>query len=85
MKISLATNFDDKNTTMDAIKKAYQTPMEQEVIAQVPFTSKKKWSGISFQNQTIPVTYQKRLHHELKIIHDMGFDDYFLMSAAVIV
>lgn len=49
----LATNFDDKNTTMDAIKKAYQTPMEQEVIAQVPFTSKKKWSGISFQNQTI--------------------------------
>lgn len=32
-----------------------------------------------FQNQEIPVTYQKRLHHELKIIHDMGFDDYFLI------
>ena len=32
-----------------------------------------------FQNQEIPVTYQKRLHYELKIIHDMGFDDYFLI------
>lgn len=32
-----------------------------------------------FQNQEIPVTYQKRLLYELKIIHDMGFDDYFLI------
>lgn len=32
-----------------------------------------------FQNQEIPVTYQKRLLYELKIIHEMGFDDYFLI------
>ena len=32
-----------------------------------------------FQNQEIPVAYQKRLLYELKIIHEMGFDDYFLI------
>ena len=32
-----------------------------------------------FQNQEIHVTYQKRLLYELKIIHEMGFDDYFLI------
>lgn len=32
-----------------------------------------------FQNQKIPSQYVKRLQYELKIIHQMGFDDYFLI------
>ncbi len=32
-----------------------------------------------FQNQQIPTSYKQRLQYELQIIHDMGFDDYFLI------
>ena len=32
-----------------------------------------------FGHQDIPVTYKKRLQYELNVIHEMGFDDYFLI------
>ena len=32
-----------------------------------------------FQGETIPHTYIERLKYELSIIHQMGFDDYFLI------
>ena len=32
-----------------------------------------------FKEQAIPVHYQQRLDYELKIIHDLGYDDYFLV------
>lgn len=35
-------------------------------------------------HQLTSESYQKRLNHELKVIHDMGFDDYFLIVADVI-
>ena len=49
----LATNFDDKNATMDAIKNTYQEKIEQEILYQVPFTSRRKWSGVSIHQGTI--------------------------------
>lgn len=49
----LATNFDDKNATMDAIKNTYQEKIEQEILYQVPFTSRRKWSGVSIHQRTI--------------------------------
>ena len=49
----LATNFDDSNATMDAIRKTYPAKVEKEILYQVPFTSKQKWSGVTFQGQTI--------------------------------
>lgn len=49
----ISMNFDDKNATIDAIKKKYPFGPKKEVIYQVPFTSEKKWSAVSFQNQTI--------------------------------
>lgn len=32
-----------------------------------------------FFGQLIPESYKTRLFYELKVIHDMGFDDYFLI------
>lgn len=32
-----------------------------------------------FGHQDIPVTYKQRLQYELNVIHEMGFDDYFLI------
>lgn len=32
-----------------------------------------------FFGQSIPESYKTRLFYELKVIHDMGFDDYFLI------
>lgn len=32
-----------------------------------------------FKQKTIPAEYQKRLNYELRIINQMGFDDYFLI------
>lgn len=32
-----------------------------------------------FQNQNIPQDYRQRLQYELKVIHQMGYDDYFLI------
>lgn len=32
-----------------------------------------------FENQEIPLTYKQRLQYELQVIHNMGFDDYFLI------
>lgn len=32
-----------------------------------------------FMNQSIPSPYIERLKYELSVIHDMGFDDYFLI------
>lgn len=49
----LATNFEDSNATMAAIKKTYPERLEKEILYQVPFTSKRKWSGVTFQNQSI--------------------------------
>ena len=37
-----------------------------------------------FKNQKIPVRYQHQLEYELKIINQMGFDDYFLIVWDVI-
>lgn len=32
-----------------------------------------------FENREIPVAYKERLQHELSVIHNMDFDDYFLI------
>lgn len=32
-----------------------------------------------FGYQDIPIAYKKRLQYELNVIHEMGFDDYFLI------
>lgn len=37
-----------------------------------------------FNNRNIPTEYQKRLDYELKIINEMGFDNYFLIVWDVI-
>ncbi|TSO26250.1 DNA polymerase III subunit alpha [Lactobacillus sp. LL6] len=37
-----------------------------------------------FENHNIPIKYQKQLEYELKIINQMGFDDYFLIVWDVI-
>jgi DNA polymerase-3 subunit alpha len=34
--------------------------------------------------QLTSANYQQRLDHELGVIHEMGFDDYFLIVADVI-
>ena len=40
----------DNNGTIEAIKQAFSKPVEAEILKEIPFTSDKKWSGISFKN-----------------------------------
>lgn len=49
----IAMNFEDKNATIDAIKKKFPIGKKKQVVFQVPFTSQKKWSAVSFDDQTI--------------------------------
>lgn len=46
----LATYSQDNNGTMEAIKEKFCKTVQGEVIKEIPFSSDKKWSGISFQN-----------------------------------
>lgn len=46
----LATYSQDNNGTMDAIKETFNKKVKGEVIKEIPFSSDKKWSGISFKN-----------------------------------
>lgn len=40
----------DNNATIEAIRQTFSKPVEGEVVKEIPFTSDKKWSGISFAN-----------------------------------
>ncbi len=46
----LATYSQDNNGTMKAIKERFCKKIEAEVEKEIPFSSDKKWSGISFKN-----------------------------------
>ncbi len=40
----------DNNATIEAIRQTFSKTVEGEVVKEIPFTSDKKWSGISFAN-----------------------------------
>ena len=40
----------DNNGTIEAIRQAFLKEVEGEVVKEIPFSSEKKWSGISFAN-----------------------------------
>ncbi len=46
----LAMYSQDNNGTIQAIREKFTNPVEGEVIKEIPFSSDKKWSGISFAN-----------------------------------
>lgn len=46
----LATYSQDNNGTIEAIREAFTQPIKREVVKEIPFSSDKKWSGISFDN-----------------------------------
>lgn len=48
---AISNMSDDTNQTMTAIKEKYNKTINWEVIKKIPFSSDKKWSGITFKNQ----------------------------------
>lgn len=46
----LATYSQDNNGTIEAIRKRFTNKVEGKVVKEIPFSSDKKWSGISFTN-----------------------------------
>lgn len=42
----------DNNATIDAIREKYQEKVELEVKKEIPFSSDKKWSGITFEEES---------------------------------
>lgn len=46
----LARYSQDTNGTIEAIRKTFTKPVEGKVVKEIPFSSDKKWSGISFEN-----------------------------------
>lgn len=41
---------EDNNATIEAVREKYQIEIQEEVVKKVPFSSDKKWSGISLKN-----------------------------------
>lgn len=86
-------NFDLQEALENAEKIAHQANVEIEFkepqlpkYPQDKFASSQEYlvslaqTGLAKKfNNRIPKIYQQRLEHELKIIHEMGFDDYFLI------
>lgn len=49
--LSLLSNYSqDNNATIEAIRERFTKPVEGKVVKEIPFSSDKKWSGISFDN-----------------------------------
>lgn len=48
-QFSWGTN--DNNATIEAIKETYKIDEKWKIIKRIPFSSQKKWSGISFENK----------------------------------
>ncbi|MBR6034081.1 MAG: HAD-IC family P-type ATPase [Clostridia bacterium] len=46
-----ASSIDDTNPTMDAIRQKYSMKSNWKTISIVPFSSQRKWSGVTFENE----------------------------------
>lgn len=46
-----AWGVNDKNTTIEAIREKYKVNEKWNIAKTIPFSSQKKWSGISFENK----------------------------------
>lgn len=49
--VQFAWGVNDKNTTIEAIREKYKANEKWKVAKTIPFSSQKKWSGISFENE----------------------------------
>lgn len=65
-----------------------EIPLGQKLLPHYPVPTKEAageylarlcWQNLSLRVSQVTEVYQRRLAHELEIIHNMGFDDYFLI------